>query len=133
MTELKNGVVEISDDLIIKPGYSFEEFKKTKFYSNQDGIRIVELDDKVAIDEREYLADLFFRNGIIYIISLTCCDKVFSEIDEPKRKEYHDEILKSYGIDDKAEFEWGSIYSVYDSRGNASTINIEYKNRSWKN
>lgn len=42
----KSGVIKISDKLIITPGLSFEEFKHTEFYENQDGIRIIQLDEE---------------------------------------------------------------------------------------
>ena len=37
MIDINNGFIEISDELTIFPGYSFEQFKNTKFYNNQDG------------------------------------------------------------------------------------------------
>lgn len=126
MSELKNGVVGISSDLTVKPGYTFEEFKRSRYYNNQDGILVIYLDDKINVDGRCYYVSLFFRNGNLYMLSLICCDRYFAEKDEYKRKEYHDKILKSYGIDGTAEYDWGSISSDYDKRGNVSSINLTY-------
>ena len=47
MIDINNGFIEISDELTIFPGYSFEQFKNTKFYNNQDGVRIFYLDEQV--------------------------------------------------------------------------------------
>ncbi|ORT98733.1 hypothetical protein D081_2407 [Anaerovibrio sp. JC8] len=126
MKDFEKGLVGLYDDLMIGPGYTFEDFKKSRYFCNQDGILIVDLEEKVYIDGRCYLACLFFRNGAIYMLSLICCDRKFSEIDEPKRKAFHDEILKGYGIEGKQEYSWGSISSDYDSRGNVSSINLVY-------
>lgn len=126
MIELEKGIVKLADDLVIRPGYSFAEFKQSKYYDHQDGILIVELEDKVYLDGRCYYADLFFRNGVIYMLSLCCCDREFTELEEGRRKDFHDEILKSYGIDGSAEYAWGSVSSDYDPKGNASSINLTY-------
>ena len=40
MINTSNGLLKISDELTVFPGYSFEQFKHTKFYKNQDGIKI---------------------------------------------------------------------------------------------
>ena len=44
------GIIRISEDLTISPGYSFEEFKGTRFYKNQDGIKIIYLDEQQMIE-----------------------------------------------------------------------------------
>ena len=52
------GIVEIDNDLVIKPGYKFQEFKETKYYTNQDGIRIIYLDSpkvKVILGHSWYI------------------------------------------------------------------------------
>ena len=98
MLDINNGVIEISDELTIFPDYSFEQFKNTRFYNNQDGVRIFYLDEQQIIDSRKYIVSLFFRNGKIYMVSLICCDKEFSEKNEDKRKLLHDNILNELGI-----------------------------------
>ena len=41
---------------------------------------------------------LFFRDGIIYMVSLICCDEKFSESNERDRKKIHDKILTEMGL-----------------------------------
>ena len=128
MKKIDAGLVRISEDLTISPGYSFEEFKGTKFYKKQDGIKIIYLDEQQTIEKHQYIVSLFFRTGKIYMVSLICCDKDYSESDEYKRKALHDNILKELGIIEKRKFDWGIISSDYDARSNISSINVTYLN-----
>ncbi|MBD5452851.1 MAG: hypothetical protein HDR30_00795 [Lachnospiraceae bacterium] len=128
MKKIDAGLVRISEDLTISPGYSFEEFKSTKFYKKQDGIKIIYLDEQQMIEKHQYIVSLFFRTGKIYMVSLICCDKDYSESDEYKRKALHDNILKELGIIEKRKFDWGMISSDYDARSNISSINVTYFN-----
>lgn len=126
MLDISNGFFKISDVLTIFPEFSFEQFKNTRFYKNQDGVRIFYLDEQQIIDNRKYIVSLFFRNGKIYMVSLICCDNKVSEKDEDKRKILHDDILNNLGIDQQMEYRWGKISSNYDARSNVSSINIMY-------
>ena len=126
MLDISNGFFKISDELTIVLGFSFEQFKHTRFYKNQDGLRIIYLDEQQIIDNRKYIVSLFFRNGKIYMVSLICCDKEFSEKDEDKRKILHDDILNELGINQQMEYSWGKISSDYDARSNVSSIDIMY-------
>lgn len=126
MLDINNGLFTISDELMIFPGFSFEQFKQTKFYENQDEVKIICLDKQQIIDNRKYIVSLFFRNKKIYMVSLICCDKEFLEKDEDKRKILHDDILNELGIDHQMEYSWGKISSDYDARSNLSSINIIY-------
>lgn len=126
MIDIKKGIVKIADDLCISPNYSFDQFKKTSFYNNQDGIRIIYLEQQQCINGTNYLVSVFFRNNKIYMLSLVCCKEQYSEEDEKERKELHDEILKKYGVIGKKEFGWGSVSSDYDARSNCSSINFLY-------
>lgn len=126
MSNWKDGIVTISDNIVIHPGYTFDEFKSTSFYSNQDGIKIIYLDGKQVINEKPYIVGLFFREKKLYMLSLICCEVDFSEKDEIKRKELHDKILSENNILEKNYFEWGKILSEYDVRGNVSSINFYY-------
>jgi len=128
MDNIRDGFISISGKLTIYPGFSFEQFKHTKFYKDQDGIKMIYLDGQQRIDDRKYMVSLFFRNGKIYMVSLICCDKEFSENDEKKRKILHDDILNELGIRPQEKYGWGQISSDYDARGNLSSINIEYFN-----
>lgn len=127
MKNINDGIIEISNELIISPNFSFEQFKCTKFYKNQDGIRIIYLDEQQIINSRKYTVSLFFRDEKIYIISLICCDKKYSENDEFKRKILHDDILlNELRIKEQKEYSWGKISSDYDAKSNISSINIMY-------
>ncbi len=128
MENIKDGVISISDQLTICPDFSFEQFKHTKFYKGQDGIKIIYLDGQQNIDGRKYIVSLFFRSGKIYMVSFICCDKKFSENDEEKRKMLHDDILKKLGMRPRERYSWGKISSNYDARSNLSSINILYFN-----
>ncbi len=126
MDDIRAGIVSISDGLTIYPGFSFEQFKHTKFYKGQDGIRIVYLDGQQTIRGRKYIVSLFFRYGKIYLVSFVCCDQEFSADDEKKRKRFHDDILSELGLEPQERYRWGKISSDYDARGNLSSINIVY-------
>lgn len=128
MDDIRDGFISISDKLTIYPGFSFEQFKHTKFYKNQDGIKMIYLDGQQIIEDRKYIVSLFFRNGTIYMVSLICCEKEFSENDEKKRKILHDDILNGFGIRSQERYSWGKISSDYDTRSNVSSINIVYFN-----
>lgn len=124
--DIRKGIVEIDNELIVKPNFTFEQFKETKFYTNQDDIRIIYLDEPQIIKNRKYIVSLFFRNGKIYMLSLICCDEEYSEKDESKRKDLHDVILQELEVFENSNFEWGEIKSIYDARSNISSINIIY-------
>lgn len=126
MIDLANGIVRVAKELNIHPNYTFEDFKKTSFYKKQDSSRVVYLDGQQVIDEKKYIVSIFFRNGKIYMLSLICCNIEYSEMDEKKRKDLHDEILKQYGVMGEKEFVWGRVISDYDARGNCSSINFLY-------
>ncbi len=78
------------------------------------------------IDGNIFIVSLFFRNNFLYMISLVCIDKEISFNEEPERKKLHDEILEKYGLKFPAVFDWGSVESDYDPKGNVSSINIIY-------
>ncbi len=124
MIDIKNGVIKINDQLEIGPKYTFDQFKQTKFYKGQDGIRMIYLDESQCIMGNKYIVSLFFRDTVIYMVSLIGCDKEVSELDEPQRKRFHDEILKHKGINIGKQYNWGKITSEYDARSNISSINI---------
>lgn len=126
MIDNSNGNIKISNELTIFPGFSFEQFKHTKFYDNQDGVRIIYLKEHQIIKGREYIVSLFFRDKKIYMVSLICCDEEFSENNEEKRKELHDTILNESGLNSHMKYNWGEISSDFDARSNISSINIIY-------
>ncbi len=130
MDAIGDGVISISDQLTIGPGFSFEQFQRTKFYKKQDGIKMIDLDGPQRIDGRNYLVSLFFRSGIIYLVSLVCCDETFSANEEKQRKRFHDHILNQLGLRPQERYSWGTISSEYDARSNLSSINMVYVPKS---
>ena len=54
MRKINTGLIRISEDLTIFPGYSFEEFKGTRFYKKQDGIKIIYLDGQQTMISSDY-------------------------------------------------------------------------------
>lgn len=106
------------------PGYTFEDFKKTHFYNNQDGIRIIKLENMVYIEEHQYIVNLMFENFNLYMIQLYCVDDITLTSEE--RIEVNNKILEEYGLSEEKQFEWGSIKSSYDPRSDVSSIVIIY-------
>ena len=125
MNNISKGIISLSDDLVITSGYIFDQFQSTRYYKGQNPERVFWLEEKFMLQGHTFIAGLFFRNGVIYTLSLLCCDRKFSMEEEEKRKEFHDEILKSARITQR-DHEWGHIQSVYDARSNISSINIVY-------
>ena len=107
------------------PGYTFEDFKKTHFYNNQDGIRIIKLENMVYIEEHQYIVNLMFENFNLYMIQLYCVDDITLTSEEIIK--VHNKILEGYGLSEENQFEWGSIKSSYDPRSDVSSIAIIYK------
>lgn len=95
--DLKTGIIEINGEIIM-PGYTFEDFRNTKFYKGQDGIRIIRINDTAQIGENKFIASFFFRNKILYMISIICVDVEIPFSEEIKRKNIHDNILKNNGL-----------------------------------
>lgn len=126
MIDVTNGEVSTREGLVIGPNYSFDKFKTTKFYNGQDRVRIIYLDEHQTIYGRQFIMSLFFRDGIIYMVSLICCDEKFSESNERDRKKIHDKILTEMGLLQGEKYQWGKIVSEYDVRSNISSINIYY-------
>ena len=52
--DLRSGIIKISNDLIIHPQYSFEDFQKTRFYKDQDDNRKIILAEAQIIDGKKY-------------------------------------------------------------------------------
>lgn len=126
MIDIKNGLIKINEQLEISLGYTFEQFKKTKYYKEQDGIRIIYLEEPQNIEGKKFIVSLFFRDSVIYLVSLIYCEKELSESDESQRKKIHDEILIQKGIDVEKQYNWGKVTSEYDARSNISSINVYY-------
>ena len=122
---MNKGVISFSDDLVITSGYTFEQFRNTRYYKGQNPERVFWLDEKFMFQGHSFMVSLFFRSGVIYMLSLLCCDLEFGMEEEKKRKELHDEILQSWGIE-RSDQEWGYVESVYDARSNISSIDLVF-------
>ena len=122
---INKGVISLSDDLVITSGYTFDQFRATRYYKGQKPERVFWLDEKFMFQGHSFMVSLFFRSGVIYMLSLLCCDLEFGMEEEEKRKELHDEILQSWGIE-RSDQEWGYVESVYDARSNISSIDLVF-------
>ncbi|MCR5529634.1 MAG: hypothetical protein K6F49_10495 [Saccharofermentans sp.] len=126
-TDIRNGILRLSEDLIMSPGYTFEDFKKTSYYKGQDGIRVITLDDRYNIEGNTFLVSLVFVDGRLDNVSLFCTDEEFSWETEPERKKLHDRILNDWGLSGENLFEWGNISSVFDAKSCVSSVVIRYR------
>lgn len=123
--DLKSGIIKINGE-IFAPGYTFEDFQRSTFFEGQDAVRIIRLNDTVKIGGNNFITSLFFRNKILYMLSMMSVDIDIPFSEEIKRKQLHDEILAKNGLSPETFFDWGNIKSVYDPKGNVSSINIIY-------
>ena len=126
-TDIRNGILRLSEDLILSPEYTFEDFKKTSYYKGQDGIRVITLYDRYNIEGNTFLVSLVFVDGRLDNVSLVCTDEEFSWETEPERKKLHDRILNDWGLSGENLFEWGNISSVFDAKSCVSSIVIRYR------
>ncbi|MBD9048023.1 MAG: hypothetical protein EGR46_03660 [Ruminococcus sp.] len=122
---LKYGIIEINGEIFC-PGYTFDDFQKSVFFEGQDGVRVIKIKDIVSINDNNFIVSLFFRNKVLYMISMMCVDIDIPFSEEIKRKQFHDEFLAKNRLNSENFFDWGNIKSVYDSKGNVSSINIIY-------
>lgn len=125
MCDWEKGIVKVSSYLCVYPGYTFDDFKKTVYYKNQDGIRQIILDGFFLIDCHRFKVSLIFIKNKLYSLSLLCCDIDIQRVEEKKRKLLHDSILAEKGIID-TDFIWGKLVSQYDSRGDVCHITFYY-------
>ena len=115
------------------PGYTFEDFKKTHFYKNQDGILKIQLENMLYIEKHKYIVNIMFWNYNLYMIELYCADDITLTSEEMLK--VHNKILEEYGLSEINKFKWGSIESIYDRKSDISSIAIIYNqiNRSKTN
>jgi hypothetical protein len=140
MIDLKTGEIIINSDLILSPKLSLEEFKKTRYYTGQDEKMYMSIGGPHKINGRDFYISLYFKDSFLKEVSLAMDSPLIKEWNnEPKRKEIHDEYLRSKGIElkrtrdgeyykeDVAEFDWGEIASTFEAKGYTSSILIIYK------
>ena len=135
LIDTKTGIIKIDKDLIIDGNYTFEDFRKTKYYSDQDGIKIIFIKGEKVIANHKFLISLSFEKDLIDFVGLRCVDKKISFEYEAKgeRIKIHNTILREEGIlkDDiryATYYDWGKILSNYDPRSCSSDILIVYNN-----
>ncbi len=121
------GEIIISEHLKFSPMMTFEDFKKSPLYDNQEDFRVIQLRDRQYIDGNEYYVSFFFRDGMIYAITLIYANMTISEENEMERKKIHDKILIANNIESGKEYSWGRVTSGYDGRSNSSEIVITYR------
>ena len=123
--DLARGIIEIEGERFY-PGYTFEEFKRSHFYTDQDGILFIKLDHPIQIKNHTYLISICFMDYELDLLSLCCIDKEIPFEREIERKSLHDQILAEQGFSPVNNYPWGSVTSSYDPRGNCCDINIVY-------
>ena len=70
MNNISKGIISLSDDLVITCGYTFDKFQSTRYYKGQNPERAFWLEEKFMLQGHTFMAGLFFRNGVIYMLSL---------------------------------------------------------------
>ncbi len=123
--DVTNGSIQLSNGVVLDKTFSFEAFKKTKFYQEQDETKVITLSPVQEIGGQEFVITIRFMNGLLDHVSLVSTAD-FSDKDEPLRKVHHDKLLQDWQIK-CGEYDWGRIESDYDRRGNISSINIFYE------
>ena len=96
LIDTKTGIIKIDKDLIIDGNYTFEDFRKTKYYSDQDGIKIIFIKGEKVIANHKFLISLSFEKDLIDFVGLMCVDKKISFEDEAKGERIKIKILSNY-------------------------------------
>ena len=124
--DFENGIVTV-DGVSLGPGYSFADFLLTRLYDHQDENRFFWLKGNKPIGESRFGVGLAFRDGTLSTLELLCVDAEFTWETEEKRKDLHDRILRRYGINEEAQFRWGSVSSEFDRKSCISSIVFAYR------
>ena len=123
--DLARGIIEIEGERFY-PGYTFEDFKRSHFYTDQDGILSIDLDHPVQIMNHTYLISICFMDYELDRLFLYCIDKEIPDDREIERKKLHEQILADQGLAPVNNYPWGSVDSCYDNRINRYFIAIVY-------
>ena len=124
--DFENGIITI-DEVMLGPGYSFNDFMFTRLFDHQNENRFFWLEEKKTIGDNTFAVGLAFQNRILLLAELMCVDEEFTWETEEKRKELHDRILRKYGINEKKEFRWGRVRSDFDRKSCISSIVFAYR------
>ena len=52
---MNKGVISFSDDLVITSGYTFEQFRNTRYYKGQNPERVFWLDEKFMFQGHSFI------------------------------------------------------------------------------
>lgn len=119
--DFNKGIITI-DNVSFFNGFTFEDFKKTKFFDNQDGTHFIDL-KKDRIDGYDVYTSLFWDNGKLSLISLILDQDNFTESDTKKA---HDSFLEKHGVSKKKVYEWGTIEAIIDPKSGFPSIDFSY-------
>ena len=126
MINLLDGNITIDSNYILSSKLTFDEFKLSNYYDNQNKKKMFYLKGTYKIDANFFHVSLYFENEFLKNIHLILEDDTINEYEELKRKEKHDILLNKDNVDEGNEYNWGSIVSVYDRRSNTSLIVLTY-------
>ncbi|HEM3704684.1 TPA: hypothetical protein U1C94_000985 [Streptococcus suis] len=125
MIDKNIGAVMLEEGLCLFRGMTFEDFRQTNYFSNQDSKRVFYLRNLKIFNET-FIISLFFKEEILHSVSLIIDDSSIVPEQEVQRKIRHDTILTMFNIEIDSIYEWGQIESNYNSRSNISSIDITY-------
>ena len=123
--DFENGVITI-DEVMLGPGYSFNDFMFTRLFNHQNENRFFWFEEHKTIGDNTFAVGLAFQDRMLILAELMCVDEEFSWETEEKRKELHDRILRKYGIDEEKQFWWGTVCSDFDHKSGISSIVLSY-------
>ncbi len=123
--DLTRGVIEFEGERFY-PGYTFDDFKRSRFYTDQDGILYIQLDHPIHILNHTFIITICFMDYELDLLLLCCIDKEIPFDREIERKKLHEQILAEQGLAPVNNYPWGSVDSIYDPRSNCCDIAIVY-------
>lgn len=131
---MKDFLLVINKEIGINKKFTFEEFKKTNLYSNQNSQYLFLLNETVEIFKEIFKISFYFKNNIIKYVELYAYnteqqlanDVQFGSVEhienEKKRKLYSEEFVNKYwkDVDDV------KITVSYNERNIESNIVIDF-------
>lgn len=126
MINLIDGSIVMDNKFILSHKLSFDEFKRSNYYNNENEIRMIYLDGMHKIEDNYFYISLYFKNGFLKQVQGMINNKDITEANEGMRKKLHDELLRKFNISTDKDYDWGVITSEYDRKSNSSDIIITY-------
>jgi hypothetical protein len=118
----------VDNCLQLLPNFTFDNFKNSKFYDNQDESSFFWINKECIVGNHKFKLGLYFKESKLVQIQLYCVDTEIQN--EEERKTVHDSIVKA--MTKSSEHKWGTIKSVFSKRGSISLIVINYENILFK-